>query len=75
MFFWFAVVLVFVFALLFLLGFEKLSWIPLAISAFVVLVPLPIAWFDCNGPAGGSTTGAETCPECGQTNRVWPWSL
>ncbi len=59
---------------LFIAGFGWIKWIIFGITCFVVLVMF-IAWSDCQGPAGLSETGGETCPECGGKNKVLPWSL
>lgn len=61
-------------AVLFWLDLAFWGWLALAVAAFVLL-QVPIAWMDCRGPSGASPSGGETCPSCGGTNTVWPWSL
>jgi hypothetical protein len=60
--------------ILFLTGSDLGKWLALGLT-LVVLCNVFVAWKACQGPAGGSSTGGETCPECRGLNRVWPWSF
>ena len=73
-FFWTAVVFEAIAAVLWASGFVFWAAGMAVLGALPALV-VPLAWYDCHGPAGLSRTGGEACSHCGGRNRVWPWSL
>ena len=60
--------------LVFSIGYNYVGWGCLAVGA-LLLVKVPLAWYDCRSSGGLSPHGGGTCPECGSSNRVQLWSL
>jgi hypothetical protein len=70
----FAVVLICLTAIAFVLEVAYVKWVGFGISAFVA-IQVPMAWAACRSRAGLAEQGGGVCPKCGIENPVRLWSL